>query len=213
MRLRPIVALALLLAAAASLAAPSAGVATTTPPSCYDYITNTSHPATDWLVTPGTLIGTSGPDVLVGTFGSDVIKGLGGNDIICGSPDYVTDIGDPDVADGGAGDDRVIARGKAIGGSGDDFVLTDWVGSKADGGSGSDEVWANQGAVGDGGSGNDILRSYFGGAAALLGGSGGDTVYNQTGADKIDCGAAYDLVYANGATDVRRCEGVAPPPN
>ena len=210
---RPLVPVAVLLLSATTLAVPERGAATATPPSCLDYFTGTTHTATIWLDAPGTLTGTSGADVLVGTYGSDVINGLGGNDIICGSPNYQFDVGTPDVADGGSGDDHVIARGKVSGGSGDDSVLTDIEGSKADGGSGSDEIRATQGAVGDGGSGNDLVRSWAGGAAALYGGSGSDVVLNETGAGKIDCGAAYDLVYANGATDVKRCEGTTTPPN
>ena len=35
------------------------------------------------------------------------------------------------------------------------------------------------------------------------------SILNYSGTPKIDCGAAYDLVYAGPATDVRRCEGTS----
>ena len=93
----------------------------------------------------------------------------------------------------------------SYGGSGDDLQVTaNGAGGRAKGGSGSDFVLVSNGATGDGGSGNDTVVGRD--AAALFGGSGSDTVVNQVGNPKIDCGAAFDTVTPNGATDVRRCE-------
>jgi hypothetical protein len=96
-------------------------------------------------------------------------------------------------------------------------VLAFGVGARANGGSSADTVRADADATADGGSGDDIVQSSgpggLSGAVALFGGSGSDTVYNYLGNPRIDCGAAYDVVFANGATNVRRCEGTTNPIN
>lgn len=195
--------------------APNAA-ATVTPPICISRQTFVTHTATKWLTTPGTLEGTPGDDVLVGSLGSDTIRGLGGNDVICGFPGGLSAPGgEPDVIDGDGGDDDMVGRGVLDGGSGNDYVLAFRLGSRAYGGSGADTVRADTGATADGGSGDDVVQNgnpSNAGGVALKGGSGSDTVLNYDGNPTIDCGAAYDLVYANGATDVRRCEGTTTPP-
>ena len=70
MRTLTIVLAALLVAAAAAFAAPAGHAGATGIPTCF------GTPATDWLTSAGTLVGTNGDDVLVGSSGSDVIKGI-----------------------------------------------------------------------------------------------------------------------------------------
>lgn len=161
-------------------------------PLCFDNTSGTTVTATKWLTEPGTLTGTSGDDVLVGSLGSDTIKGQNGDDVICGAP-YDGPAGDPDDIEGGSGSDSITGTGHLDGGSSDDSIHASGAGTVADGGSGDDQIAGS-------------------GASTLLGGSGSDTVLNLDGTPKIDCGAAYDEVYANGATDVRRCEGTTNPP-
>lgn len=160
--------------------------------------------------------GTYGDDVVVGSAEPDSIvpSNFGGTDFVCGGggDDFITVLGPGSKADGGAGRDRVkaIYGGLARGGSGDDLAVEAApAGGWAEGGSGNDVVFAMDGAIADGGSGNDFVQGRR--AAALLGGSGSDTIDNLGGTPKIDCGSAYDLVSANGATDVRRCEGTYNP--
>jgi Ca2+-binding RTX toxin-like protein len=113
------------------------------------------------------------------------------NDVICTEPNGGVP-GAPDAVDGGSGRDSIIGVGHLQGGSSDDIILV-----------------VGTGSVADGGSGNDLIEGENAGGSPsrLLGGSGGDTVLNFAGNPAIDCGSAYDLVAANGATDVRRCEG------
>jgi Ca2+-binding RTX toxin-like protein len=205
---------ALLVVAVANLTSVTQSATATAPPAptCFNYRTQTVLTATKWLTTPGTLVGTPGDDVLVGTLQSDTIKGLAGNDVICSSPFETGQTGAPDTIDGGSGNDDIVGRGDLNGGTGSDFVLVIFFGSHATGGSGNDTVIGSFGGVADGGNGDDQVESGFGGAGALYGGSGSDTVLNLVGTDRIDCGTGSDRVFANGATDVRRCENTFIPP-
>jgi Ca2+-binding RTX toxin-like protein len=102
------------------------------------------------------------------------------------------------------------APGTLIGIPGRDFLVGS-TGSDTIEGLGGDDVISTEPFGGlpgapdsvDGGSGRDRIL----GVGHLKGGSGGDTGFNFAGSPTIDSGSADDLVYADGATDVRRCEG------
>jgi hypothetical protein len=138
----------------------------------------------------GPFTGTNGSDVILGTDGAESIDGKGGNDIIHVTGTAIGSSGnDPVVwalnglwdngtytthADGGTGNDRVIAHnGTAIGG---------------------DQVAVfGAGGVGQGDSGNDIVSDYatFTQAPAdpvtLKGGNGKDTCYTNGDDTLISC--------------------------
>jgi hypothetical protein len=141
--------------------------------------------------------GTDGPDVILGSPGDDVNDARGVDDFVC-------DFAGTNRVSGVSGDDHMHVTGVVEGGAGDDDVLASGAGGKAYGGSGGDFVTAITDAAADGGSGNDRVIGIH--ASTLNGGSGSDVAVNTIGNPKNDCGSAYDLVDANGATDVRRCE-------
>jgi Ca2+-binding RTX toxin-like protein len=147
-----------------------------------------------------TFTGTRGPDVLRGTpaddevfggAGADVLSGESGNDFV-GGGNQVRPLGGPKVLSGDAGDDFVAGGLRsptvASGGPGDDLV---------DGSPGINVV--------SGGSGNDSLTDgeVRGGVTDVVSGGPGDDVlfpYNEpAGRDLVDCGAGYDVVYADTA--------------
>jgi hemolysin type calcium-binding protein len=200
---------ALLLAAVPLGLRPSVAWAT---PTCF------GEPATHVMhAGEGEFDGTPGVDVVVGSPGPDLIGVAfsAGADLVCGGGgnDQIVLSGSGEKADGGPGNDFISASdgSEARGGSGNDTVIAAGATGRADGGSGDDVVSASDGATGSGGSGNDLVEGTV--PAALYGGSGSDTVrsLSPSPGTKIDCGSASDLVQANGATDVRRCEGAFVP--
>lgn len=200
MHKRILVGLVLLLAGfVAVVPDTSAGPAPVTPPTCKGV------PATKWLTSQGTLIGTSGPDVLVGSLEGDIIKGLNGNDLICGVPDGQFAAKD-DIFYGGAGDDTIFDEGRAAGDhaygeAGNDDI---YVPGTVDGGSGDDKIQAFWGPDVFGGSGDDSIYTY--GVITVSGGSGNDTIINDYLTPAIDCGSGTDSVAPGGSTSVKRCE-------
>ena len=99
--------------------------------------------ATAFLTTPGTLVGTDGPDVLVGSSGNDTILGMGGDDLICGE-------GGNDVIQGGDGNDTIWAiqpgytgppgANQLYGNAGDDLIVGGPGPDTINGGDGNDTV-------------------------------------------------------------------------
>lgn len=195
----------------AVLALGTPGTAIGAAPTCF------GKPATHVMhAGDGPYTGTDGDDVVVGSPGNDLIDLFAslGNDLACGGEgdDGIHILTGGSKADGGPGQDQVFASnsGQVWGGSGNDIVeVAGSFGGLADGGSGNDFVYAVVGATGKGGSGNDLVEGLD--AGFLSGDSGSDKLQNDSGTPRIDCGSAYDLVFANGATDVHRCEGTFTP--
>jgi Ca2+-binding RTX toxin-like protein len=107
-----------------------------------------------------TLAGTDGADRLIGDGGTDTIDGLGDKDSIYG-------LGGADTIHGGDGADTIY------GGGGDDVI---------EGGADNDTLAGEQGNdVVHGGLGNDYLSDTIGGADALYGDEGNDTLYVYRG--------------------------------
>ncbi|MGE4166877.1 MAG: M10 family metallopeptidase [Xanthobacteraceae bacterium] len=90
----------------------------------------------------------------------------------------------------------------AIGGSGNDSLLTNALGGRLDGGAGSDAIL--------GGGGNDVLLGGLGndtivgggGSDTIVGGSDNDVLYGQAGADAIDGSFGADRIFGGTEKDV-----------
>ena len=120
-----IIVFSLLLAGGLAVPASTGQAQPTPPPTC------NGVPATLFLTTPGTIVGTPGSDVIVGSSGADFIDAItneGGQDLICGM----------------GGDDTIQARG---------------LGTKAYGQGQNDQIWVDGGAKGYGGNGNDTMTA------------------------------------------------------
>lgn len=129
---------------------------------------------------PDRLIGGSGIDVLIGLEGSDILMGFDGNDDFDAGPGR-------DRLYGGPGDDRMFL------GIGDDT---------ADGGTGNDVMLGQAGNdIMLGGPGNDIITGSAG-RDRIDAGPGNDFINSKDGvAERVDCGAGFDKVYADKGKD------------
>ncbi len=188
------------------------------------------RPATQFLLAPGTLNGTSGSDVLVGTNGNDVINGKGGNDTICAlegddtvsggtGRDYILAGSGADVVDGNAGNDTIYGGGtfyalcsEDVGGddvlsgsTGNDHLFDACGANRVIGGAGDDVVQAS--GVGDGRAGDDVVGVFFDGSADH-GGSGSDSLLEQSiSAVTMNGGSGTDFCDDFGGNDtVVSCE-------
>jgi hypothetical protein len=150
------------------------------------------------------LVGGPGPDVLHGGGGPDVLEGADGADRI------VVSDGEPDRADGGAGDDIASYEASAAavrvdladpapdGAEGEGDVLRGF--ESATGGAGDDRLVGDEGPnVLDGGPGSDVLLgrggddSLSGGSAFPLGRPALDAVFGGAGADRLTAESAATL--------------------
>ena len=167
-------------------------------------------------------VGGDGPDALVGTRGEDSLYGAGGDDRLDGA-------GGSDALEGGTGADDLR------GGTGNDDAVT-YANSNGvtvtlddarnDGGPGEgdnvhrdvEHVYGGPGGdrltgsgrrnTLDGGAGRDRLEA-AGGRDSLFGGDGSDILEaRDRQADEADCGRGEDVLAADRADRVRRCEWV-----
>jgi len=131
--------------------------------------------------------------------GPDRLLGEGGNDLLVGGPDV-------DHADGGKGNDRILA------GSGSRGPFRDYLIGK----DGNDTMLGSpQGDVISGGKGNNVLRGGGGnddlfaerGKSKYSAGRGDDFVLSKNGVrERVDCGAGRDKVNADKRDVLIRCE-------
>jgi uncharacterized delta-60 repeat protein len=160
-----------------------------------------------------TLTGGAAEDDIFGAAGNDIIRGLGGNDRIGGG------VGD-DVIDGGVGRD-VLAGGNLTDeygnpatSNGNDTLTYETrtnavtVLLAADGLTGTGGESGEQDAVYGfrtviGGKGNDTIKAYKDGTAAmrLLGGAGDDLLVGGAGNDTLDGGGGRDRIYGLAGND------------
>ncbi|MCA1679983.1 MAG: hypothetical protein LC777_14090 [Actinobacteria bacterium] len=109
-------------------------------------------------------------------------------------------MGGGDTVSGGAGDDvlDVAGVGEANGGKGDDVVIA----RNGNGGLGDDVLLAGDGGGGEGGPGNDVLRC-FQFACNLNGGAGNDQLIgiDGPGMDTLSGGGGRDFLSGRGGND------------
>jgi Ca2+-binding RTX toxin-like protein len=177
------------------------------------------RPATDWLETPGRLVGTNGPDVLVGSDGDDIIEGRGGDDVICtydgndrvygGAGNDVIDA-DPEPLPlafsevwGGPGNDRIYGPVNAWGGTGDDTIEANR--GNIYGEAGNDQLYLFNGESAYGGAGHDIVRVEVSDMAD--GGSGNDHVSGRWMPDALKGGSGNDIIVVGEEGEVAAVEG------
>lgn len=132
-----------------------------------------------------TVLGGDGDDFLYGFDGSDSIDGGAGNDLI--NTRTAPGGAIPDVAYPGfytADADPTHDRDTAIGGDGNDTILTGDDGDLVYGDAGADEI--NSGVDDD----------------TVHGGTGNDTIYADEGNDWVDGGADDDLIYGDGTDTI-----------
>jgi len=130
---------------------------------------------------------------LDGGDGCDVIRGHDGNDFLntgngdgCASP--------ADIADGGGGDDTLVAGGSAVGGQIDLF-----------GGDGNDTLIGGAASGGNvtlfGEADVDTLIAHPSKPTTMYGGSEGDFLFGSTGIDEIQGGGGDDHIEGGGGSD------------
>lgn len=161
------------------------------------------------------VVGSAGNDSIFGGRGADTLFGGGGNDHIETGKNGGQDGGARERADGGAGNDTLIAQAVAEldGGDGDDVIigsatqLKEGVADLIYGGAGHDLIRTRHGTdIAYGGDGNDTIRSN-GGNDSLYGGAGADRLA-ATGGDGedevvlLDGGAGADRLLGSGGTDM-----------
>lgn len=139
------------------------------------------------------LFGGDGNDQIWGGTGNDYVFGDAGNDILWGNDDN-------DVVDGGSGNDAMY------GNDGNDTLHASAGNDTLDGGSGTDtavfatnsNVQVNLGlGIAAGALGNDILAAI----ENVTTGGGGDTVFGNGSANRIETGAGNDYVDAGPGND------------
>ncbi|WP_291298763.1 calcium-binding protein [Elioraea sp.] len=139
------------------------------------------------------LFGGDGNDQIWGGTGNDYVFGDAGNDILWGNDGN-------DTVDGGSGDDAMY------GGAGNDTLHASAGNDTLDGGSGTDTaVFATNGnvqvnlglGISAGALGNDILISI----ENVTTGAGGDTVFGNNVANRIETGAGNDHVDGGAGND------------
>ena len=160
--------------------------------------------------------GTAGDDYLEGGLTFDVINGLGGDDVIYGDPKawgVHYGYGKTDIICGGAGNDKIYARGEhnyIYGGTGDDRLYGTINSSTMWGGPGNDYLHGGSGdEVMYGGEGDDDFFGLGGedeiygeqGNDDLNGGQGNDVLYGGHGSDDLFGGAGDDRVYGGPGTE------------
>lgn len=135
--------------------------------------------ASDFVMLPSAITGTSGDDVLNGGTGADTLEGGAGNDKLYGHD------GDDDLS-GGDGKDTLE------GGEGNDLLDGGGKNDKLDGGAGEDTLY--------GGNNNDVL---FGGSGDdfLSGDQGNDNLNGGTGADGLAGGRGRDVLTGGADAD------------
>jgi Ca2+-binding RTX toxin-like protein len=139
--------------------------------------------------------GTDGTDVLAGTQGSDRIVALAGNDRVHAKlgMDRVWAGEDNDTVHAGAARDTVYGGpGNDIlyGGGGNDRIFAQRGVDLVYGHSGNDDLWAMAR--------RDVTHTLNEPADTLTGGLGNDSFHVRDGeADRVNCGAGYDVVIAD----------------
>jgi Ca2+-binding RTX toxin-like protein len=122
------------------------------------------------------IVGNSGNNTLVGGNGNDTLNGEAGDDLILTSSMTTSGVASS-LANGGPGNDSIVANGQdtALGGDGNDLLYSstgDWV--YFDGGNGNDTLIGNRGVnILAGGADTDVL----------IGGLGNDYFYGGPGLD------------------------------
>lgn len=165
-----------------------------------------------------TIVGTRGDDTLRGTAGRDVIharegidrvRGAGGNDLICLGDGGSEPAELPEVAWGGAGDDRIAGdegHDALVGNTGNDRLFGGPGYDTMAGGRGHDRLGDGLGPNGyfDGGPGNDTMlgsdqRDEFSddlGNDMIQAGDGADEIVLENGGvDQIDAGLGKDIIW------------------
>ncbi|KZY93204.1 hypothetical protein A3743_06235, partial [Oleiphilus sp. HI0072] len=179
------------------------------------------------------LVGGTGNDTLVGGSGSDTLSGGEGIDFIFGNGPYInidaetgevlneagTDVGDVDIVDGGAGNDR-ISSGKYTdilsGGAGEDQIYGGEGNDVIDGGADNDFIMGdsagNRVRYTEPGLGGDIriftitdhidrLDESLSYNDTIDGGQGDDIILGEAGDDTIDGGDGDDYIEGDKSND------------
>jgi len=163
--------------------------------------------SSDFLLSAGGPVPTTGDDVLVGTAGNDNINGLAGNDNIRGLAGDDTLFGGDghDTLSGGEGGDRLWGGdgGDSIyAGAGDDLLGGSAGWDRIFGGDGNDTLYGGTGddRVG-GGTGNDNIGGGHGNDQ-LWGFVGADSLFAGDGNDSLAASFGYDVLYGGDGNDV-----------